>query len=174
MLEALLSWGEDLLEALLALREATWHASSLCPWVLLLSSKLGLLLALRGHARLCSVLLLSGKVMGPISGLLRALSGILGVALGRQLLLLGIRCALRREGLAATGVWVTWVVALLRVPTDNPRLVKTRCHAGTKLFQQLHSVEGGELTTAWWPLAANEDVFVGGLGLSLIAFSENS
>ena len=124
-----------MLEALLTLREATWHASCLCPWVLLLSSKLGLLLALWVHARLCSVLLLSWEVLGPIGGLLHALGGTLGVALG-GLLLLGIRCALRREALAATGVWVACVVALLiclRVPAGDHKLCEDKVPCWHKL-----------------------------------------
>ena len=153
LLKALLPLGKALLKALLALREAARHASSLCPWVLLLSSKLLLLLALWVHARLCSVLLLSWKVLGPIGGLLHALGGILGVALGR-LLLLGIRCALRREALAA-GVWIACVVALLmylRVPADDERLCEDKVPCWHKIAQRSTT---GELTTAWWPLVEN-------------------
>ena len=152
LLEALLTLGEALLKALLAGGEATRHASSLCPWVLRLGSKLGLLLALRLHARLRSVLLLSWKVMGPIGGLLHALGGILGVAL-------------RREALAVTGVWVTCVVALLmclRVPADDQKLYEDKVPCWHKAGQQSRSADGAELTTAWGPLAAEGwHVFVG-------------
>ena len=142
------------------MREAARHASCLCPWVLLLSSKLGLLLALWVHARLCSVLLLSWKVLGPIGGLL--LRGILGVALGR-LLLLGIRCALRREALAATGVGVACVVALLmylRVPAHDGKAVRRQAAMLAQTAKASHSAGcrvGAELTTAWCPLGRKDN-----------------